>query len=139
MALVDPISIALFQQDVDEGILKRVLTCSKCGSGHDYFSEFLKSSCHETCNEGILGDFIDAPKVVVCSTCNASHATVGLYLKHIDSAELHRGDWFHCLHCTHEQGFPTIRYDGIPTSQIEIGDVTNWDALYDHEYRAVQD
>ena len=103
-----------FQQDVDEGTLKRVLTCYKCGNTHDYFSEFLKSSCHGTCNGGKLCDLLDAPKEVVCSTCSASHATVGLYLKHIDSAELHKDDWFHgCMGCTHG-GFPTIRYDEIP-------------------------
>ena len=103
---------------MDQGTLKRVLTCSKCGNGHGYFSEFLKSSCHLTCNDGKLGDFLDAPKDVVCSICNASHATVGLYLRHIDSAELHKSDWFHCLDCTHG-GFPTIRYDEIEPSQID--------------------
>ena len=103
---------------MDPGTLKRILTCSKCGNGHGYFSEFLKSSCHLTCNDGKLGDFLDAPKDVVCSICNASHATVGLYLRHIDSAELHKSDWFHCLDCTHG-GFPTIRYGEIELSQID--------------------
>ena len=108
-------------QDVDEDTIKKILTCSKCASSHDYFSEFLKSSCHRTCNRGKPCDLLDAPKDVICSTCKAPNATIGLYLKHIDSAELHKSDWFHCLSCTHGD-FPTIRYESYdPPSQDGSG------------------
>ena len=101
----------LILKDVDESILKRVLMCTKCGSSHDYFAEFLKSSCHGTCNGGKLCDVLNAPKTVVCSTCGTSNATVGLHLKHIDNAELHKSDWFHCILPTCTQGgFSSIRY-----------------------------